>query len=933
MKNGFRWSLIALGLLVAFGTHASTPDRTSTITYNPQGLIDTVDGPRTDVTDITHYTYDAQGRLWTLTDALGRVTTYDTYNSYGNPGRVVDPNQVVTVMTYTPQGWLATTTRDSTGTPATTTLTYSEVGDVIQSKDADGVVVNYTYDDARRLTDITDGAGNYIHYTLDAAGNRLKEETFDSTKQVRRTVTRTYNSLSQVLTVVDALNRTVLSYDTTDGYDAAGHPKHSSDAAGVQRKQGYDALDRLVSTISNYNGTDTATQNTQSVSSYDASDNLEGVSDPDGLNTIYDHDGLGNLTGLHSPDTGTSTYLYDAAGNVTQRTDAKGTVSTIAYDALNRATSVSYGDTTLNITYAYDEANATTGCTSSFPLGRLTRLIENAVTTVFCYDARGNITQKRQIQGSQSDTTRYGYTLAGRLSSVTSPSLVVTQYSRDALGQISGVSVTPSGSAGQTVVSAISYLPFGPITSYTLGNGQTVARSYDANYLLTDITSPALNLHFARDAMGNITALGNTPGANPATETYSYDPLYRLGAVNSAAGTAIEAYTYNKTGDRLSKTSSGLATGTYGYQSSTHWLTSIGNAARTYDANGNTTASATGGDTYGYGYNGRNRLIVVQRNGVTVGSYSYNALGQRIAKTATLPQAISQRFVYDEASQLMGEYGTTNRDYIWLGNLPVAVVDTNGTTNTMNYVHADGLGTPRAISDASGVTQWQWSYQSNPFGEQQPTSSTGYTFNLRFPGQYYDVETGLHYNVNRDYASSTGRYIQSDPLGPQAGPSTYAYVSGNPLSNIDPLGLESPSAACGGGPGTSAWANCGDIPKAPPAWCNDSAYWDRYRTFVSDYAINVGPAATALAGGVWPKSWAPAGGFRGPLLGSRNVLTSVPRAFGMPGGSSALVQGGAAGIGVATVGIGMYDATIEVEGFYYAAKDAPSPSSKCLCGN
>jgi len=122
----------------------------------------------------------------------------------------------------------------------------------------------------------------------------------------------TFNSLSQLLTVVDALNRTVLAFDTTDGYDAEGYPVHSADAKGVQRKQSYDALNRLVSTIDNYNGTDTSA-NAQTVSSFDASDNLEAVGDPSSLNTLYDHDGLGDLTGVHSPDTGTTTFTVDAA--------------------------------------------------------------------------------------------------------------------------------------------------------------------------------------------------------------------------------------------------------------------------------------------------------------------------------------------------------------------------------------------------------------------------------------------------------------------------------------------------------------------------------------------------------------------------------------------------------------------------------------------
>jgi RHS repeat-associated protein len=568
----------------------------------------------------------------------------------------------------------------------------------------------------------------------------------------------------------------------------------SADALGIQHHLGYDALNRLQSTIANYNGTDTATKNTQSVFAYDARDNVEGVSDPDGLSTSYDYDGLGNRTALHSPDTGTSSDTYDAAGNRLTHTDAKGIVSTSTYDAGNRLASIGYTDTTLNVSYAYDEANAVTGCSASSPIGRLTRVVEAGVTTVFCYDGRGNVIQKRQMTASQTDTTLYAYTAGNRLSSVSTPDQTAISYAYDTDGRISSVQVTPSGTttALPTVVSSISYLPFGPISSYTLGNGQVVTRTYDANYRLTDLTSPALALHFNRDALGNITALGNAPGANPATETYSYDPLYRLTGI-SDAGTALESYTYSPTGDRLSKTAPGLATGTYLYTTGTHQLASINGIARANDANGNTTGSVIGGNTYGFGYNARNRLTMAQLNGATVGTYTYNALGQRIGKVVTFPQATTERYAYNEAGQLIGEYGTSNRDYVWLGDIPVAVIDNtiNGsvTTSVVNYVTADQLGTPRAVSNSTGVVIWSWAYQGNPFGEQQPTSSAGYVLNLRYPGQYYDAESGTNYNVNRNYESATGRYMQSDPIGLAGGLGLYVYGLNDPFTYIDPLGL------------------------------------------------------------------------------------------------------------------------------------------------
>jgi RHS repeat-associated protein len=778
-------------------------------TQCPQvGLLLTTTGARTDVSATTSYSYYLStdesscgtaggachhaGDLYQVTDAVGHVTTYVSYDKNGRVTRQRDANGILTDFIYHARGWLLTRTvrANTDGTPssndAISQIGYTPYGAVASVTDPDGVKVTYTYDAAHRLTDITDALGNRIHYTLDAAGNKTKEETFDSSGTLRRSLARSFNTLGQLTGIKDGLNRTVFDASFSDSYDANGYLVRSADALGIQRKQGYDALNRLVSTIDNYNGTDTATQNTQSVFAYDARDQLQGVSDPDGLNTTYDYDGLGNTTGVHSPDTGTSTYAYDAAGNRIQATDARGIVSHSTYDALNRITATTYPDSASNVSYYYDEPDSTTSCVGSYPIGRLTRIVETAVTTVYCYDARGNVVQKRQTQGTNVDTVSYTYTLADRLASTRTPDGTAIQYGRDGSGHINAVTVLPPGTTGAgagNVVTNVSYLPFGPIASYTLGNGQTITRTYDANYAVTDVVSPALNLHFARDAMGNITALGNAPGANPAIETYSYDPLYRLTGLKDAQGQAIEAYTYNKTGDRLSKTSNGQATGTYGYQAGTHWLTSIGNSARTYDANGNTTGSTAGSDTFGYGYSDRNRMSVVQRNGQTVANYTYNAMGQRVAKVA----ATNQRFAYDEGSQLIGEYGAANRTYIWLDNLPIAIVDSNGTANTVSYVHADGLNTPRVVSDAAGSPMWQWEYRSNPFGE-AAAASTGQNLNLRFPGQYFDPESGLAQNVYRDYEAASGRYIQSDPTGLKGGLGTFGYANQNPIQYIDPNG-------------------------------------------------------------------------------------------------------------------------------------------------
>ncbi|MHB1273936.1 MAG: RHS repeat-associated core domain-containing protein, partial [Rhodanobacter sp.] len=432
----------------------------------------------------------------------------------------------------------------------------------------------------------------------------------------------------------------------------------------------------------------------------------------------------------------------------------------------------------------------------------------------------------------------------------------------------------------------------------------------------TDLTSPALNLHLARDAMGNIVALGNGPGANPATETYRYDPLYRLTGIMDA-GTALESYTYNRTGDRLSKVATDVVTGggAYSYTPGTHQLASIGNAARANDADGNTTASVIGGETFGFAYNGRNRLTLVQRNGSTVGTYTYNALGERIGKATGVGTA---SYAYDEAGHLIGDYtvsgkpkkgkgkhhhpgkGTGNdRDYVWLDDLPVAVIDTavsrHVTTSTVNYVTADQLGTPRAVTDGTGTVIWSWAYQGNPFGEQQPTSSTGYVFNLRYPGQYYDAESNTNYNVFRTYEAATGRYLQSDPIGLVGGMSTYAYVRGDPLNGIDPSGLAGFFVTYGatavggtatGGPGSNPFATV----------TNESSG--------ATYLVNGGVATGQVGAALFYSgtSGTTLGGFAtgqaGALGSSPNGNTNLTMGANVPCNTGNMVAGGSVGRGV-----------------------------------
>ena len=123
---------------------------------------------------------------------------------------------------------------------------------------------------------------------------------------------------------------------------------------------------------------------------------------------------------------------------------------------------------------------------------------------------------------------------------------------------------------------------------------------------------------------------------------------------------------------------------------------------------------------------------------------------------------------------------------MWAEVLPTAeAVVPNGK---LYYIHTDHLGTPQAMTSEAGSVVWRATY--GPFGQASIDPSSTVEMNIRFPGQYYDQETGLHYNYFRTYDPSTGRYIESDPIGLEGGLNTYAYAYSNPLRYIDPLGLE-----------------------------------------------------------------------------------------------------------------------------------------------
>lgn len=814
------------------------------------GLLKTINGPRTDVADVLSYAYypsdDAscasspttcphrKGDLWKVTSALGHVSETLRYDGAGRVLSFKDANGVVTDFEYHNRGWI--TARKVRGAndgsevdDAITRVEYWPHGLVRRVTQPDGDFLVYEYDAAQRLETIEDALGNRVEYTLDKSGHRTVEVTKDGAGAVKRQLSRVYDLLGQLDLEKNAAQQAIADH----GYDANNNLTSTIDALGRETRQSYDPLNRLKQTIHDFGGLAVQTDFV-----YDALDRQTRVADPKGLNTDYGYDGLGNLRTLTSPDTGVTSYTPDAAGNVISQTDARGLVRNATYDAHNRLRTVSYPSAAiLNSTFIYDTVNTACAIDERFALGRLTRMTDASGSTDYCYNRLGAVARKVQtiaINGTNHPLEiQYRYSLGGRLieSHVHAPRYLKTIWSRDGAGRIVGVRAEETWPCGGTcnvrkkfqLVSGASYLPFGPLAGLAWPNATSVTRVHDLDYQLTDITADdpgALSLSFEHDPLGNVEAVQSPPGGPEPRREYGYDALQRLEAVRDANQALLAGYTYDDTGNRLSRTEGGQ-TEAYVYPSTSHRLGSVAGTARGYDAAGNSTHTKSNKI---FTYDARNRLVDFrtgpQANKI-VARYQYNGRGERVRKTVG---GVEILFLYDESGQLILEYEpavTRFRSYVYLDGLPVGLVDSHN--GTLAYaLQPDHLGTPRAVlgplvpeTSGGGVVQmamgtgvarrWQWPLTGSAFGEHAPTQDPdndgmAFVLNLRYPGQYFDAESGLHYNYFRDYEPSTGRYLESDPIGLRGGIATFNYARGNSLLFIDPNGQNASLAACGLGP-------------------------------------------------------------------------------------------------------------------------------------
>ncbi|MCB0117703.1 MAG: carboxypeptidase regulatory-like domain-containing protein, partial [Anaerolineales bacterium] len=688
--------------------------------------------------DQATYTFDANGRLLTWQDEMGRVWEY-SYTGNGQIQSVSADNGTRTLtLAYDALGRIASVTDQSGRSIA---YTYDANGDLVGATSLIGGSWTYEYDSTHRLTRVIDPNGNTVERTeYDVEGRAIKQwdgndnllgtlvynadGTTTITDSLGNVETHTYDDrLTLVLDEDGAGGETQKTYDgnfrpttITDAGNAATNLVWSEDGAnltkvidaeGGQTDITYDSLNNPTSVIDplgylttyEYNGTlltgTTNALNQATIYTYTSEGFVESITDALGNTTTYSYDSFGQRTSMTDALGNTWTYIYDSLGRMTDATDPLGRVSHSEYDLAGRLIrsvrnydpgKSQNEDNLWNIVteYGYDLSGNQTSVTDTF--GRVSQ---------YQYDAAGQLVKIIDPNGNETTNT---YNSAGQLISTTDALGHITTYTYDAAGRLVST-VDPLNGTTSTIYNldgtvASTTDALGRATSYTyddlkrvltitLPNGAVTTNSYDANgNLIATTDALGSTTHYEYDALGRviktIDPLGNF------TENF-YDDAGRLVQFKDARGNAT-TFAYDSAGRQISVTDALGNVTSYEYDN-------LGRRTAVIDAAGSRTK---------YTYDALDRVVAVTDplgNAVTT---EYDALGQVIRRTDANGNDAS--FAYNNLGQTVSQTdalgNTTSFAYDALGNR-VSTMNARGAVTSVTY---DALNRPVVTTDPLGYT-------------------------------------------------------------------------------------------------------------------------------------------------------------------------------------------------------------------------------------
>ncbi|MFE0099528.1 RHS repeat-associated core domain-containing protein [Streptomyces sp. NPDC059009] len=754
--------------------------------------------------------WDPLDRLVAQTDALGRTTRY-VYDSEGNTAELIRPDG------------------------SRSTAAYNELRLPVLITEADGSQWRFRYDDRGNLLAITDPSGATTEHAFDPRGGLLA--TIDALGHARRVEN---DALGRPTSVGDAFGAaTRFTYDgygriatltepndavTRFGWTPEGRMAWRTAPSGATERWTYDPEGNEAEHVDAVGG----------VTRYEYThfDLLSAVIRPDGTSLRFTHDTELRLTSVTNPLEEQWRYEYDAVGSLVRETDFNGRVLTYGYDAARQLTrrTNALGHTTRythdvlgNIVEQRGESDETCTTFSYDLLGRTTRAQNAAAVLTFEHDRAGRVT----AETCNGRTVHSTYDAVGRRTARRTASGALSSWEYDAGGR--PVLLTTGGQSLR-----IGYDMVGRETERRVG-AAVLSSHWNDDHQLTEHSvdggSQRTRRTYGYRADGLATAIGDSV---TGTRRLDLDAAGRITSVRADAWS--EQYAYDATGNvtramwpggreghEVHEAVAGGRTGgdTAGERSyDASLLRRAGRTTFAHDGQGRvvrrTTKLLSGGSRtwqYHWADHDHDQLTEVITPEGNRWRYLYDPLGRRIAKQL-LDEAGGVReqtdFVWDGtvlaeqtdsvgagAGAGAGAARTLTWDWSPETDLPVAQterrardLDQAETDARFHAIVTDLVGAPRELVTPGGDTEWRredtvWGLPSEP---SSGPSSDAVDCPLRFPGQYEDDETGLHYNYFRYYDPTVGRFCSLDPLGLGGGPNPGWYVP-NPTAWIDPFGL------------------------------------------------------------------------------------------------------------------------------------------------
>nr|WP_258014175.1 polymorphic toxin type 47 domain-containing protein [Pseudomonas asplenii] len=698
---------------------------------------------------ITEYRYNDNGLMTAVIPPEDEATTYEYINGFvsdvhrgkaswkyqrnrqGDITQQIDPDGNATLYSYDGQGRLLEI-RHPDGSRHQ--LGWNNLGQLLEERLPDGGQRKYRYDALGRQITRQEESGAITQYQWDAA-NRLAQVTLPG----GATRAFTYNAYGNVTAERDELGR-ITRYEYADNLHLVSRRINPD---GSQLRYRYDNSRLLLTEIENERGE-------QYRLDYFANGLIQQETGFDGRRTAYEYDLNGQL--LKKTEFGddgselVTEYQRDAAGRLLVKTLADGKEIHYGYDALGRLVNVDDGNWPL--AYEYDLQN------------RLITEHQGWGTTRYEYDSVSQLKHCRLPDGSKLD---YRHQPGGQLSSIDLNGSRLTSHQFSA------------GREQQRqqglLLSQYQYDEQGRLQAHTVGQRDKSLFQRRYNY----------------DANGNLAGIDDSRKGN---RSYHYDPLDRLISVR---GATPESFVHDPAGNLLGQNNEGT---TNLANVKGNRLLMQGDRHYEYDAYGNLSRERRGTEqklVTEYRYDCQHRLIGVSLPGSNTVSYTYDAFGRRIEKTV---DGYTTEFLW-QGERLIAESAENRfRSYIYEpGSFrPLAMLDGEGPRKaTPFYYQLDHLGTPQELTDYSGEIMWSAKYRA--YGNLAALDVSEIDNPLRFQGQYFDVETGLHYNCHRYYNPGTGRFLTPDPIKLAGGLNSYQYVP-NPTGWVDPSGLASGPVTC-----------------------------------------------------------------------------------------------------------------------------------------